>query len=445
MSRSSDSPDLLVPLPAGLPLGWEIVPLGKHLVQIRNGLNSPQSAEPPGHPVSRIQTLTDSGIAPTRVRYISDLSPSELHAFLLDPGDLLFSHINSEPQIGRSAVYAGDPPGLIHGVNLLRLKVNHSQLDPHFLNLLFRWYRRQGVFLRLGGRAVGQSSINQGRLKSLLILKPPLSEQHRITRVLSAVQRASQQTDQVISAARELRHSLVQHLFSYGPVRVDEVDARRRKETPLGSIPEEWSVAHLRQVASIQTGYAFKSQDYSTDGIPLVRIANVKESELDWSTLVRLPENYANDYAKYMLHPGDILISMTGSVGITAVVRDQDVPSLLNQRVGRLGLKGDCNISPQFLAVVVSTPHFGERVREAAHGSAQANVSPRQIEDVVVPLPPEPEQHTMTGMVNAISGKISAEERRRDVLHAAFETLLSDLMTGRLRVSPRASGLDSRN
>ena len=123
--------------------------------------------------------------------YIANASDELVAKFRLQHGDILFSHINSEPQIGRAVVYTGQPEKLLHGMNLLRLRVDHQKLLPQFLAYVFKQYREDGVFIGIASRAVGQSSINQGRLKSLKVPLPTLHEQGSIVGALSAVQKAT--------------------------------------------------------------------------------------------------------------------------------------------------------------------------------------------------------------------------------------------------------------
>jgi type I restriction enzyme S subunit len=121
--------------------GWRSARLGDLLVSIRNGLSLRQEKDGIGYPVTRIETIAEDKIDPARVGYIRDISKEQVNRFRLNPGDILVSHINSEPQIGRSVMYDGDPPLLLHGMNLLRLEVRRDVVDPAFLNFLLRFYR----------------------------------------------------------------------------------------------------------------------------------------------------------------------------------------------------------------------------------------------------------------------------------------------------------------
>ncbi|HDI52036.1 MAG TPA: restriction endonuclease subunit S, partial [Bacteroidetes bacterium] len=81
-------------------------------------------------------------------------------------------------------------------------------------------------------------SLQKPDLENYLIPLPPLSEQHRIAAVLSAVQDANYKTGAVIAAAKSLKKSLMRHLFTYGPVPAGAAESVPLAETEIGLVPE---------------------------------------------------------------------------------------------------------------------------------------------------------------------------------------------------------------
>jgi len=83
-----------------LPSDWEVVRLGDYLNILRNGTTKKQNKEGRGLPVSRIETISMGKINPQKVGYIEGLTEKEIKKYRLYEGDILFSHINSEPYLG---------------------------------------------------------------------------------------------------------------------------------------------------------------------------------------------------------------------------------------------------------------------------------------------------------------------------------------------------------
>src|SRR5262245_30680864 len=69
----------------------------------------------------------------------------------------------------------------------------------------------------------------------------------------------------------------------------------------------------LNSEVHFQKGYAFKSSLYRTEGHPIVRVSNFTDSSVDISDLVFIPNEIANDYFKYSLREGDVVIQTVGS------------------------------------------------------------------------------------------------------------------------------------
>jgi len=160
--------------------GWEWVRL-EDIAETMNGLVIKQvPSKREGFPISRIETIQDWRIDPNRVRFVN-VSKDLFEKFRYKIGDILFSHINSFELVGKAAIYEGEPENLIHGMNLLRIRVkDKDRYNPHFLYMFFRtnFFRKQlEPYIK---RAIGQSSINQTNLKNLEIPFPLPEEQKRI-------------------------------------------------------------------------------------------------------------------------------------------------------------------------------------------------------------------------------------------------------------------------
>jgi len=201
-----------------MPEPWRFEPLGDHLELIRNGLTRTQNKDGAGFPITRIETISGDTINPKKVGFVEGLSEEEVAKFRLRRNDILFSHINSEPQLGRTAIYLGKPDVLIHGMNLLLLRSGKS-MHPIFLDFVCQYLRKLGVFIGIASRAVGQSSINQGKLKALQIPIPSCEEQVEVAAQLSAVEAKLAGEEARRDALDNLFKALLHHLMT-GKVRV---------------------------------------------------------------------------------------------------------------------------------------------------------------------------------------------------------------------------------
>ena len=171
-----------------VPKSWNVVPLGSKtpwlLAVMRNGYTGKQTTDPQEFSVSRIETIGAGYIDPKRVRYAVNPSRSVIDKYLIRPGDILFSHINSDLHLGKTGIADSEISHFLHGMNLLLIRTNQQVLNPGFLEHLFQWYREKGIFIAICSRAVNQSSINQGKMNALEIPLPPIEEQDEVTTIL---------------------------------------------------------------------------------------------------------------------------------------------------------------------------------------------------------------------------------------------------------------------
>ena len=178
-----------------------------------------------------------------------------------------------------------------------------------------------------------------------------------------------------------------------------------------------WNYGRLGDVCRVIPGYAFKSRDWQTKGIPVVKIKNITGNcSVDLTTTDCIPERLFTDkLQKFLIKDGGILVAMTGATaGKVGKVRAHG-PLLLNQRVA--------NIVPveadhDFIWAVVSSQEYQEKFFYLADGAAQPNMSGGQIEGVQIPLPPLPVQQRIASILSVYDELIENSQRRIKILDA---------------------------
>jgi len=198
----------------------------------------------------------------------------------------------------------------------------------------------------------------------------------------------------------------------------------------VSQLPEGWCWTSFGHLCGVQGGFAFKSSDYVSTGIPLIRISNlVKETVTIQQDTVCLPTSFLAKYKSFGLRKGDTLIAMSGATTGKTAVYKLDTPAILNQRVGRFKITND-SCSPAYVNILVRLST--KQVMEDAYGAAQPNISPSQIEQMLVPLPPIAEQERIVLEVErrlsildeteatVAAGLKRAERLRQAILQHAF-------------------------
>lgn len=159
-------------------------------------------------------------------------------------------------------------------------------------------------------------------------------------------------------------------------------------------------------LASIESGFAFKSKDWLDDGLPVVKIGNVKDGVVVLDGCAFVSEETASKAKKFLASPGDVLVSLTGYVGQVGRVQEGD-RVYVNQRVGLIRPK-----NPEDLDFIYFLLRFLKpKVEELGTGTAQANVSPSDIMKIEIPFF-EPSQRKIIGQTFSNFDKKIAVNKR---------------------------------
>jgi len=411
---------------------WSSIKLGEEsplaLLEMRNGLTLPQSQDGGKYRVTRIETIAAGRIDESRVRYVSDLKSKEAERSRIQRGDILFSHINSDPHIGKTAIAERDYEDLLHGMNLLLIRPNPVVFDPQFLNRVFQYYRELGVFIAICSRSVNQSSINQAKLKALEIPLPPLPEQKKIAHILSTVQRAIDEQERIIQTTTELKKALMHKLFTEG------LRNEPQKQTEIGPVPKSWDVVKLSSVCTFQSGGTPSKQNpgFWEGTIPWVSPKDMKRPRL--TDVTDHISQEALESGSKLAPAGSVFVVVRGMIlAKTVPVALAEVPMAINQDMKAIvpGTK----LRSDFLLYALETLRGAlfKKVGRAGHGTATLMSS--EIANFKIPLPDLNTQHEVASAIHTLEAKKQLHEQKQSGLQQLFRSLLYQLMTARFRLN----------
>lgn len=186
----------------------------------------------------------------------------------------------------------------------------------------------------------------------------------------------------------------------------------------------------LADIADIQGGYAFKSADFGSSGVAVVKIANIQPPNVVLDAADRVEQHKLEGLTRFELADGDILMAMTGAtVGKVARLRKTE-RAFLNQRVARISAKDDPELN-DFIYALVSQPGFDKQIQSAAAGSAQANISAAGIGAVVIPSLDRDTQLVIGSIARSIDDRITLLRET----NATLEAIANGDFQGSCRVS----------
>ena len=135
----------------------------------------------------------------------------------------------------------------------------------------------------------------------------------------------------------------------------------------------------LGDVCKVQGGYAFKSKEFQKDSIPIIRIGNIQDNEVEIDYNVCFTKEFLNKHPEFEIKYGDILIAMSGATVGKIGKYQNDTKALLNQRVGNFIVTE--KLEKRYLYFLLQSPLFEKFILNNAFGCAQPNISSKQIEE----------------------------------------------------------------
>ena len=422
-----------------LPQEWQVVRLGE-VFDITQGksLSAKQNKGIRPRPFLRTSNVYWGYLDLSKLD-VMDFTEEEEQKFALQPGDLL---VCEGGDVGRTAMWAGQMQGIYYQNHLHRLRARDNNVNPAFV---MYWLQTAFTLLNLYSGSSNKTTIpnlSQGRLAVFPIPLPPLPEQRAIAHVLRTVQRAKEATEGVIAALKELKKSLMQHLFTYGPVPVTERERVPLQETEIGPIPAHWRVVRLGEVGKVVRGASPRPKGdprYFGGTIPRLMVEDVTR---DYKYVIPRIDFLTVEGAKLsrFLPKGTVVIQVSGNPGTPAIL---GVDACIHDGFAAIQELDINKIAAEFLFYWLDQTK--QRHKRLAFGAVFQNLQTYAIRDFVIPLPPLDEQREIARMLQAVDAKIAAEERRRAALEELFKTLLHALMSGRIRVPNIVGGQRSRD
>ncbi|MBL8080242.1 MAG: restriction endonuclease subunit S [Anaerolineales bacterium] len=386
------------------------------VTKIGNGIDAEQVDQQSNGmlPISRIETIWNGAIDFDRVKF-AHVSQKEIEKYALKSGDILFSHINSPEHIGKTGLYRSEQT-LIHGINLLLIRVDQEKCHPEYLDYYFKSKNVRALFRARCKKAVNQASLNQPDVLSLEIPLPPLTEQKRIASLL----RRADRLRALRRTAHELGESLLQSVFleMFGNV--------VKNEKGFDVYPfEELSTRITKGESPNWQGFS-----YEESGVLFITSENVLWGTLDISSPKYISEKFHNKLKRSQLAKNDLLINLVGaSIGRAALVTDDALPANINQAVATVSID-TTKLNTYFALYQILNPYKQNQLLGNIVESARANISLTNISELNLIVPPLNLQEEFAGVVarvESLRGRMSESTRQVEGL---FESLLAEAFNG---------------
>ena len=188
-------------------------------------------------------------------------------------------------------------------------------------------------------------------------------------------------------------------------------------------VPMGWAKCKLSDVCQFESGFAFKSESYKKEGVPLIRISNIKDGTITTDGGVCIQEVVES---RFHVVKGDLLIALSGATTGKMGVYDKDDDALLNQRVGNLRVISKTCFLPEYRNLFMESQTA--TILEQAWGGAQPNISPNTIIGFDILLPPYAEQCRIVCKANELLALVSNIEFVQDQIETGVDDIITKVL-----------------
>ena len=399
-----------------LPDGWRMVRLGDLCEPPEYGAAA--SAEPFDPDLPRYVRITDiSDDGRLRLDGARSANPAQVKGFQLNEGDFLFARSGS---VGRTYLYRSHDGPCVFAGYLIRFRTDPELLLPEYLNHFTHsasYYRWVSSMLRVGA----QPNINATEYSSLTIPLPPLPEQRAIADVLDSIDEAIERTEAVIAATETLRDSLLHELLTRG---VPGWHAEWKDVPGIGTIPVDWEVVRLGEVAEVIMGQSPPGENCNQhgQGIPLLN------GPTEYGTQHPEPVQWTTD-PKKMSREKDILFCVRGATAGRMNWADRDYA--IGRGVAAIRHRSGPDYRRFIRAMIdFKMPEFSS----VFTGSTFPNLSYDDITTLRVPNIPISEQSAIARVLTSIDESMDKARAERGALQSHKESTADALLNGRVRI-----------
>ena len=314
------------------------------------------------------------------------------------------------------------------------IDVDTNKICPAFIYYMLTQQKMTEHLQTIAEQSVSAyPSIKPSDIENLDIILTSLLQQQKITKLLGSL-------DDKIELNRQINANLEQQaqaIFKSWFIDFEPFG---------GTMPDDWIIGTLEDIAAFSNGYAFKSKDllYAPEQncYKVFKQGHIKpgggmilEGTKSW-----FPKQQSANLQKYILRKGDILMAMTDMKDRVAILGNTAVMGLdgqyiLNQRVGLLRCKKKYEISYPYIFLLTNSPAFLKDLRIRANSGVQVNLSSNEIKNASILIAPDEINSKFNRIIEPMFEIIFKNDIEIDCLSTLRDTLLPKLMSGEIDVS----------
>ena len=428
---------------------WKRIRLGD-IASVLNGFafKSAQFTKGDGMPLIRIR---DVGSDSTDTNYVGE---SE-HRYIVEPGDLLIG-MDGDFNCAR---WRG-PRGLLNQ-RVCKVTLRSEQYHPRFLDVALPGYLKA---INDATSSVTVKHLSSRTIEDIPLPFPPLLEQEEI---VAELEKQFSRLDEAVANLKRVKANLKRYKAAVLKAAVEgrlvpiESELARREgrdyETGEGllsrlllarrtawegkgryveppsargdstGLPDGWTWACVQQLNPADRPCAYgvlQPGDDIADGVPFVRVGNIDDGQVDVEGMKAISHGIASAYPRTQLRGGEVLITLVGAIGRTAVVPKGLAGANVARAVGVIPLLAEVN--PYWVEIWFRNPGKIAEMDSKSHEVARKTLNLEDVRSAEVAIPPLAEQERIVAevdrrlsIIREVQAEVDANLKRAQALRQA--------------------------
>lgn len=260
-------------------------------------------------------------------------------------------------------------------------------------------------------------TITKEVLSDFVVSFPQIKEQRKIASCLSSL-------DELISVHKEKLDALVDHKKG---LMQSLLNQEIRFTRPDGSAFEQWVEVNFTECCELRHGFQFRQEHFTDKGVPIIKIGSlIDNGGLTFKNATYVDEQRQDEFLKFRLEKGDILMALTGGTlgKVSKISKDYGL-IFQNYRVGKFIPKR--NAIKDYIYFVLQSTLVQDRVKALVNEAAQPNFGKQDFDKINFYLPSIEEQEKIASCLSAVDELIFAQTDELEQLQEHKRGLMQGL------------------
>lgn len=377
-----------------------------------------------------IRCLKDGKINLNKAQHISSEEVNKKYKhFLLKEDDYV---ISSSGTIGRvSKVNRCNMP-LMLNTSIIRFRtLDEKILDNGYLKYILE----SNYFIKkIKKHSQGSAQINFGpsHLNQLNIDLPEIKTQKKIKTILENLDKIINENIFLLDKFQFFKYATINQLMSSG------IKHKNFKKSEIGIIPEIWNCLKIEQIVfdkkkSIKIGpfgSALSKKEMIKSGYKVYGQENIFKNNFNIGKYFISKKKYEK-LKSCNLSPGDVVISMMGTIGNASVVPSNIEEGIMDSHLMKITVDRK-KISPYFLVLLFSEYELiKKQILKMSQGGIMSGLNSSIIKNLMIPVPKIEEQEKIVSQIKEINKFINFKLNKIKKLKFLKKSIIKDYIPGK--------------